>query len=220
MLRDGDDRLELTRRQEVILEIVKENGPITSEQIADRLSLTRATLRPDLAILTMAGLLEARPRVGYYYSGKSPNRIVAEKLRRVQVGHVQSHPVVVKDDSATHDAIISMFLENCGTLFVVDELGFLQGVVSRKDLLKQGIGGQDLHKLPVGVVMTRMPNVITVQSGESVWEAAKKLVLHEVDALPVVRPASRPDGTEGLEVVGRLSKTNIARLFVELGEST
>jgi HTH domain. len=40
--------IELNKRQEEILEIVKENGPITGEQIAERLSLTRATLRPDL----------------------------------------------------------------------------------------------------------------------------------------------------------------------------
>ncbi|MGV1143152.1 hypothetical protein ACV56Z_01415 [Staphylococcus aureus] len=29
--------------------------------MADTLNLTRATLRPDLAILTMSGFLEARP---------------------------------------------------------------------------------------------------------------------------------------------------------------
>ncbi|RYD04099.1 hypothetical protein N752_16080 [Desulforamulus aquiferis] len=54
--------MELSKRQETILEIVKKNGPITGEQIAEQLNLTRATLRPDLSILTMAGLLEARPR--------------------------------------------------------------------------------------------------------------------------------------------------------------
>ena len=63
--------IELNKRQEDILQIVKENGPITGEHIAERLNLTRATLRPDLAILTMAGFLDARPRVGYFYSGKS-----------------------------------------------------------------------------------------------------------------------------------------------------
>ena len=51
--------IELSKRQEQILEIVKGNGPITGEHIADRLNLTRATLRPDLAILTMAGFLDA-----------------------------------------------------------------------------------------------------------------------------------------------------------------
>ncbi|HHW92151.1 MAG TPA: HTH domain-containing protein, partial [Firmicutes bacterium] len=50
--------MQLTLRQKRIIEIVKEKGPITSEQIAAELSLTRATLRPDLAILTMVGILE------------------------------------------------------------------------------------------------------------------------------------------------------------------
>lgn len=58
--------IELNKRQEHIIQIVKDHGPITGESIAAQLGLTRATLRPDLAILTMAGYLEARPRVGYF----------------------------------------------------------------------------------------------------------------------------------------------------------
>lgn len=212
--------MQLTKRQEIILEIVKSSGPITGEQIAERLSLTRATLRPDLAILTMAGLLEARPRVGYFYSGKSPNRVIAEKLHRVLVADVKSVPIVVNEKCSVYDAVVNMFIEDVGTLFVVKEGGLLEGVISRKDLLKTTLGGHDIHKLPVGVVMTRMPNILYTMPEESVWAAAKKLIAHEVDALPVVRRAALPDGSEGLEVVGRLSKTNITRLFVELGEGS
>ena len=58
--------IKLSKRQDEILRIVKESGPITGQQIAEKLSLTRAALRPDLAILTMAGNLDARPRVGYF----------------------------------------------------------------------------------------------------------------------------------------------------------
>lgn len=210
--------MELTRRQETILEIVKNSGPITGEQIAEKLSLTRATLRPDLAILTMAGLLEARPRVGYFYSGKSPHRVVAEKLHSVLVASAKSVPIVVPEKCSVYDAVVTMFIEDVGTLFVVKERGLLEGVISRKDLLKITLGGQDIHKLPVGVVMTRMPNVVYTTPEESVWTAARKLIVHEVDALPVVRKADLPDASEGLEVIGRLSKTNITRLFVELGE--
>ena len=43
--------MELNKRQTDILEIVKENGPITGEQIAVRLNLVRATIRPDLSNL-------------------------------------------------------------------------------------------------------------------------------------------------------------------------
>ncbi|MFD3203553.1 HTH domain-containing protein, partial [Bacillus sp. LR_5] len=34
--------IELNKRQEHILQIVKENGPITGEHIAEKLNLTRA----------------------------------------------------------------------------------------------------------------------------------------------------------------------------------
>jgi len=210
--------VELTRRQEAILEIVKRNSPITGEQIAERLSLTRATLRPDMAVLTMTGLLGARPRVGYYYSGKSPNRLIAEKLYQIKVGDVKSVPVVVPEHCSVYDAIVTIFTEDVGTLFVVKEGGFLEGVISRKDLLKSTMGSQDIHKLPVSVIMTRWPNIITVEPEESVWVAAKKLIAHEIDAVPLVRAIPDGKGGQGVEVIGRFSKTNIIHLFVGLGE--
>ncbi|MFZ5649834.1 MAG: helix-turn-helix transcriptional regulator [Bacillota bacterium] len=210
--------MELTRRQEAILEIVKKQGPITGEQIAEKLQLTRATLRPDMAILTMSGLLGARPRVGYFYSGKTTGRVVAEKLHKMKVGSVKSVPVVVNDNCSVYDAVVTLFIDDVGTLFVVREGGFLEGVVSRKDLLKITLGGHDINKLPVGVIMTRMPNVIYAEQDESIWSAAKKLLAHEIDAIPVVRQGE--DGRKGLEVVGRFSKTNVTRVFVELGEES
>jgi CBS domain-containing protein len=198
--------------------MVKDEGPITGEQIAERLSLTRATLRPDMAILTMSGVISARPRVGYFFSGKRPNLMLAEKLHEVKVDAVKSVPVVVSDKCMVYDAVVTMFTEDVGTLFVVKEGGFLEGVLSRKDLLKITLGGHEIHKLPVGVMMTRMPNIIYTYQDESVWAAAKKLLLHEIDALPVVRPKEGSDGGKDLEVVGRFSKTNITRFFVDIGE--
>lgn len=89
--------IELNKRQEHILQIVKENGPITGEHIAEKLNLTRATLRPDLAILTMSGFLEARPRVGYFYTGKTGTQLLADKLKKLQVKDFQSIPVVIHE---------------------------------------------------------------------------------------------------------------------------
>lgn len=151
--------IELNKRQEQILQIVKEHGPITGEHIADRLNLTRATLRPDLAILTMAGYLDARPRVGYFYTGKSGANLLAEKLKKLQVKDFQSIPVVVNDNVSVYDAICTMFLEDVGTLFVVDNQSLLVGVLSRKDLLRASIGKQELTQIPVNIIMTRMPNI-------------------------------------------------------------
>ena len=207
----------LTPRQEKIAEMVKTLGPITGEQIAERLNVTRAALRPDLAILVMSGMVEARPKVGYYYTGKNALSLFTEQISRIKVQDVQSVPVVVTVGTSAYDAVVTMFLEDVGSVFVVEPGGILAGVVSRKDALKVAMGGSDLHKLPVKVLMTPVPKIVVTTPDESVLTAAKKIIENEVDSLPVVSPISQ-EGNKAQEVVGRLTKTNIARLFVELGE--
>ena len=64
----GVSIIALSNRQKRIAEIVRLEGPITGEHIAQRLNVTRAALRSDLAILIMGGILDARPKVGYYYT--------------------------------------------------------------------------------------------------------------------------------------------------------
>lgn len=209
--------MELTARQEQIIQIVKSHSPITGEHIASMLNVRRATLRPDLTVLTMAGLLDARPRVGYFYSGKKPGTLAAEEIRRLNVDAVKTVPVVVQGSASVYDSIVALFTEDTGTLFIVNETGHLEGVVSRKDLLKVALGKVDLMKIPVHVVMTRAPNVVTVRGNESVYEAALRLLEHEIDSLPVVEP----DPSDGREkVIGRFTKTTVTRIFVELGESS
>lgn len=204
-------KIELSKRQEQILQIVKENGPITGENIAEQLNLTRATLRPDLAILTMSGFLDARPRVGYFYSGKSGTQLLTENLQKIYVKDYQSIPVVVHENVSVYDAICQMFLEDVGTLFVVDQNSQLVGVLSRKDLLRASIGKQDLSTIPVNIIMTRMPNITMCEREDLLIDVAKKLIDKQIDALPVVRPADT-----GFEVIGRITKTNIAKAFVAL----
>lgn len=62
--------MKLTTRQTEIINIVKAEQPISGEKIAQTLGLSRATLRNDLSILTMTGLLDAKPKVGYFYTGQ------------------------------------------------------------------------------------------------------------------------------------------------------
>lgn len=203
--------MDLSERQEKIIEIVKENGPITGEKIADQLYLSRATLRPDLAILTMAGFLDARPRVGYFYTGKTGSELLTEKVRQLKVSQFKSVPVVVKEGDSVYDAVSAMFLGDVGTLFVVDETNCLSGVLSRKDLLRTSIGHQDLNALPVHIIMTRMPNITVCKPSDLLIESAKLLIDKQIDSLPVVK-----ETTDGLQPVGRITKTNITKAFVEL----
>lgn len=206
--------MELNKRQEHILQIVKDNGPITGEQIAERLNLTRATLRPDLAILTMAGYLDARPRVGYFYSGKTGTQLLTENLKKILVRNYQSIPVVVNENVSVYDAIVTMFLEDVGTLFVIDEKTHLVGVLSRKDLLRASIGKQELNSIPVNIIMTRMPNITTCEKDDLLIDVAKRLIDKQIDAVPVVNITEDGD----LEVTGRITKTNITKAFVALAE--
>ncbi|MFS0672839.1 helix-turn-helix transcriptional regulator [Ornithinibacillus sp. 179-J 7C1 HS] len=203
--------MELSNRQEKIIEIVKNNGPITGEHIAEQLNLTRATLRPDLAILTMAGFLDARPRVGYFYTGKTGSELLTEKIKKFKVHEYHSIPIVVQESSSVYDAISTIFLEDVGTLFIVDENSCLTGVVSRKDLLRAAIGKQDLSALPVHIIMTRMPNITVCRKEDLLIDVAKNLINKQIDGVPVVK-----DTPNGLEVVGRVTKTTITNVFVEL----
>jgi DeoR family transcriptional regulator, catabolite repression regulator len=203
--------IELNKRQEQILQIVKDEGPITGEHIADQLSLTRATLRPDLAILTMAGYLEARPRVGYFYTGKTGAQLLTDKIKKIQVQEYQSIPVVVNENVSVYDAICTMFLEDVGTLFVVDEKSQLVGVLSRKDLLRASIGKQELTSIPVHIIMTRMPNITYCYREDLLIDIAKILIEKQIDAMPVIK-----EGDGNFEVVGRITKTNITKLLVAL----
>lgn len=206
--------MELSERQKKIVEIVREDGPITGEKIAGRLNLTRATLRPDLAILTMAGFLDARPRVGYFYTGKTGSELLTKKIRQYLVQDYQSVPIVIKEDDSVYDAISTMFLEDVGTLFIINDDHYLTGVVSRKDLLRASIGNQDLNTVPVHIIMTRMPNIEMCKKDDLLIDAAKKLISREVDGLPVVKEIEG-----GFEVIGRITKTTITRVFVELVSS-
>ena len=206
--------IEFTERQKKIIEIVQEKEPITSQEIADILELTRATLRSDLAILTMTGILDARPKVGYFYTGRSHVNLFAEEIKTMKVKDIMSVPIVVTEEISVYNAIVTMFLEDIGTIYVVSN-DTLTGVVSRKDFLKSTMGGVDINKIPIAMIMTRMPNVTTILPEENVLVAANKIVQHEVDSLPVVERVIVGEG-EKLKVVGRISKSNITKLFVEL----
>ena len=206
--------IQLNDRQNRIIDIVKKNEPITGEAIANELDLSRATIRPDLSILTMSGILDARPRVGYFYTGKTGLDFFTD-IDSILVDELKSVPVVVDESTSIYDAIVFMFLENVGSIFITND-GVLAGVVSRKDMIRSAIGGTDLHHVPVGVIMTRMPNIVYVKPEDSILTAADKLIEHEIDSLPVVEEIHRHKLE--LKVLGRITKTTITRLFVELGK--
>ncbi|NLK93947.1 MAG: helix-turn-helix transcriptional regulator [Clostridiales bacterium] len=208
--------MNLSERQEEIIRLVRERQPITSNALAKILGVTRAALRADLAILTMMDILEARPKVGYSISKQPKKNIISDLLSSITVKEIMSKPAVINESTMVYDAIVNLFLVDVGTVFVENK-GYLVGAVSRKDFLKISIGGTDIHKVPVGVIMTRMPNIICGYSEDKAYDLAKKIIEHEIDSIPIVDKVISDEGKEQYKIIGKVSKTNITKLFVAIG---
>ncbi len=209
----GGYRVKLSKRQEQIAQIVREEGPVTGSAIAEHLEVTRSALRSDLSVLTMLGVLDARPNVGYYYVGLSKETQTAERLKSFLVSDVLSQAVVVSGETSLYDTIVTIFTEDVGTILVCDD-SYLVGVVSRKDLLRASMGQTDSHAMPISMIMTPVSKDITVEPSDTLVVAAQKMIDYEVDCLPVV---VREDvgNKKRLKVVGRVSKTTVAKVFLE-----
>lgn len=209
----GGYRVKLSKRQEQIAQIVREEGPVTGSAIAEHLEVTRSALRSDLSVLTMLGVLDARPNVGYYYVGLSKETQTAERLKSFLVSDVLSQAVVVNGDTSLYDTIVTIFTEDVGTILACDD-SYLVGVVSRKDLLRASMGQTDSHTMPISMIMTPVSKVITVEPTDTLVEAAQKMIDYEVDCLPVV-VREDVENKKRLKVVGRVSKTTVAKVFLE-----
>ncbi|MDY3903373.1 helix-turn-helix transcriptional regulator [Peptoniphilus sp.] len=203
--------MKFSDRQTEIIEIVRDEGPITGDEIAEKLGLSRATIRSDLSVLTMINILGARPKFGYFYTGKSILSQLFDDLKKLKLKDYMSLPFSCDQKTSVYDVVVDLFMEDLSSMFIT-EGGYLTGIVSRKDLIRFMIGDADIKKTPVSVIMTRMPNVFYVDKNDSVYEAASLIVEKGIDSLPVVEVKNSND----LEVVGRFTKTNITRLFVDV----
>ena len=147
--------MKLTDTQRAIVEFVKDDGHKSQSEIAEMLGVAKSEIRGDLALLTTLEILGARQEYGYYYQGKKNYILFAELLKSFPIENIMSMPVIVEERTSVYDAIVMMFLENVGSIYITKN-GNLVGVVSRKDLLRAAIGTQDLNHTPVNVVMTRV----------------------------------------------------------------
>jgi CBS domain protein len=111
--------------------------------------------------------------------------------------------------TSVYDAVIHLFNYDLGTLIVVEN-GKLVGIISRKDLLKSALHGKNMEKIPVSMIMTRMPNIVYCFENDTVLDAIEKIIKHEIDSLPVLR---KENGK--LILVGRFTKTNAIKLYYQ-----
>lgn len=202
--------MKLTERQRNIIDLVKKEGPITGSEIATYCHVTRAALRGDFEVLTSLKYLGAKRKLGYYYRGEQDNE--ESRLKQINVKSYTSQPVIALKNSTAYDAAVLLFTEDVGTIFIAEDDELL-GIVSRKDLLKAAMGNQDLHEIPISVVMTPKSKIVYVLEEESIVNAAQKIMDYEVDSLPVLYY----DKNHVLKIRGRITKTNFIQLILDLG---
>ena len=191
--------MDLTERQKKILIMLKEKSSLSGDEIAQNLNVTKSALRTDFSILTGLKLITAKQNKGYTYNKCT--------IKRVRDCMSPQNSISVK--TSVYDAIIHLFNFDLGTLIVVENEK-LVGIISRKDLLKAALNGKNIEKIPVSMIMTRMPNIVHCFEDDNIMEAIEKLIKHEIDSLPVLRKEKGK-----LSLVGRFTKTNVTKLFYQ-----
>ncbi|MCM2983693.1 MULTISPECIES: CBS domain-containing protein [Niallia] len=200
--------MKLSERQEKIIKIVKEYQPVSGEKVSDLLDVSRATLRSDLSFLTLVGILQATPKIGYTYSGSDLEKFFFFKTFNTKVNEIMMPPLMVNQDTSIRDAITTLFMYDVGSLYVTGEEKLLLGVLSRKDLLRASLN-TNIDQTPVAVCMTRVPHIKVCKKDMDILEAASILQDFEVDSLPVV------DDENERKVIGKITKTRILNFIIQ-----
>ncbi|GEK28413.1 CBS domain-containing protein [Furfurilactobacillus siliginis] len=202
--------MDFTKRQQTIIKILKQTSPLTAEAIAERLQMGIPTIRTDLRLLTAVGQLTSRPKVGYAYAETATN-IDHQHLYEESITDILLPPTEIQPDTPLQQAVNTLFMADVGSLYVVDKDHNLRGLISRKDLLRASINNNDLEATPASMVMTRVPNIVTVTPDTSILHVGDLLLQHQVDSLPVV------SASDSWHVIGKITKNRLFQRFIELG---
>jgi CBS domain-containing protein len=135
----------------------------------------------------------------------------------VTVGALMTRPAVTVRPDTSIAAMTSLMTAHPFNGFpVVDDVGVLQGLVTRTDLLKRYLvpyrrfiaALEDGWAGTVSAIMTRNP--ITLLPVEPVVKAIQLMVDHRLRTIPVVE-----ETTSGARLLGVLSRSDVTRALLE-----
>lgn len=123
----------------------------------------------------MLEYIDAKPKVGYFLGKKVSGKLKgSDVLKETKVAAILSTPIIVRETATIQDAVVTLFLQNVGTLVICDEESRMTGVASRKDFLKVTLGNPAAATMPVSMVMTRRTKVVTVSPRRPFWRLHRK----------------------------------------------
>jgi len=88
-------------------------------------------------------------------------------------------------DTPLIDAVKKMVAEDVSCIVVIDHDGYLAGIITRSDIVRGYMEGDDWQSVPVGQCMTE--SVITVVSEDLLYTVANLLLEHHIHRVVVVR---------------------------------
>lgn len=142
-------------------------------------------------------------------------------MHRIQIQEIMTSPAIATEaDVLVADAADLMEAHHLRRLPVVDEDGYLIGIITDSDVLEaeaaQGVfnalePGVEGEWLTVGEVMTR--DVITVSPEATVGQLVMLMLEHKIGGFPVVR-GNRGHGGP-LELLGMVTETDIFQMIAD-----
>ncbi len=133
-------------------------------------------------------------------------------VEEVLCGDIMSTPPITGSPTMNaQEAAEVMVRNNVGSIIIVDENGYLLGIVTKTDLVKGVVAkGKDPARVRLQDIMTKNPIYVTEDT--SVREAAEIMGSSGIGHLPVLDPNNH-------KVVGVISMRDIVRLaphYIEL----
>ncbi|WP_161604473.1 CBS domain-containing protein [Roseiconus nitratireducens] len=141
---------------------------------------------------------------------------------------MQRQPITVQENETIFDAVDKVCTHHVSALPVVDEGGFLKGLISGSDLLRlirdelkvpeedESSTAKLVAKLSeesrarlaeTSIASAMRGSVVTAKQKDSLQEIAKLMVIHQIHHIPIVG--------EGQKLLGLVSSMDLVRIFAE-----
>jgi len=183
-----DSTLAVTANVHIDVSVAQEACPLG---LAPTASTTAALVMGDALAVA---LLEARGFTAQDFALSHPGGSLGRRLllHIDSLMHAGEYIPMVKADCLLSDALLEVTRKRLGMTTIVDDKGCLIGVFTDGDLRRALDKGHDIHRTPIGTVMTR--HCITMTPKLLAATALQMMQAHKITAVVVIDDHQKPVG--------------------------